>query len=142
MLASLLEVAASMASNERILSGDGRKLNIVVEGCCHGELPNIYASVVKMEQVFRNFVIFCVYFADFERRCWYQHAASAPPPQRGSCCAFCAKLLPFAGVISIAWGIARRARHGSFCVTLPSRPTREHATIEHKLYQPLEEVLV
>ncbi|CAN0501897.1 unnamed protein product [Ectocarpus sp. 8 AP-2014] len=28
-----------------------RKLNIVVEGCCHGELPAIYASVLKMEQV-------------------------------------------------------------------------------------------
>lgn len=35
-------------------SGGGigrRKLNIVVEGCCHGELPNIYASVLKMQQV-------------------------------------------------------------------------------------------
>ena len=30
---------------------DGRKLNIVVEGCCHGELPIIYASVLKMQQV-------------------------------------------------------------------------------------------
>lgn len=29
-----------------------RKLNIVVEGCCHGELPNIYASVQRMEKVF------------------------------------------------------------------------------------------
>ncbi|CAM9984150.1 unnamed protein product [Ascophyllum nodosum] len=29
---------------------DGRKLNIVVEGCCHGELPIIYASVLKMQQ--------------------------------------------------------------------------------------------
>ncbi|CAN0558053.1 unnamed protein product [Ectocarpus sp. 12 AP-2014] len=28
-----------------------RKMNIVVEGCCHGELPAIYASVLKMEQV-------------------------------------------------------------------------------------------
>ncbi|CAB1120964.1 unnamed protein product [Ectocarpus sp. CCAP 1310/34] len=28
-----------------------RKLNIVVEGCCHGELPAIYASVLKMEQI-------------------------------------------------------------------------------------------
>lgn len=65
VLASLPEVAASMASNERAHSGDGRKLNIVVEGCCHGELPNIYASVVKMEQVFRNFVIFRVLFCGF-----------------------------------------------------------------------------
>lgn len=32
-------------------STSGRKLNIVVEGCCHGELPKIYASVHKMEQV-------------------------------------------------------------------------------------------
>lgn len=32
-------------------STSGRKLNIVVEGCCHGELPNIYASVQKMQQV-------------------------------------------------------------------------------------------
>ncbi|CAM9371145.1 unnamed protein product [Scytosiphon promiscuus] len=32
-------------------STGGRKLNIVVEGCCHGELPRIYASVLKMEQV-------------------------------------------------------------------------------------------
>lgn len=31
--------------------GGGRKLNIVVEGCCHGELPQIYASVQRMEQV-------------------------------------------------------------------------------------------
>lgn len=32
-------------------STSGRKLNIVVEGCCHGELPKIYASVLKTEQV-------------------------------------------------------------------------------------------
>lgn len=32
----------------------GRKLNIVVEGCCHGELPAIYASVHKLEQVGPN----------------------------------------------------------------------------------------
>lgn len=31
-----------------------RKLNIVVEGCCHGELPKIYASVEKMERVREN----------------------------------------------------------------------------------------
>ena len=38
----------------------GRKLNIVVEGCCHGELPKIYASVLKMQQVISFiFVIFC-----------------------------------------------------------------------------------
>lgn len=33
---------------------NGRKLNIVVEGCCHGELPKIYASVQRMEQVKRS----------------------------------------------------------------------------------------
>ena len=32
-------------------SASGRKLNIVVEGCCHGDLSRIYASVLKMEQV-------------------------------------------------------------------------------------------
>lgn len=32
-------------------STSGRKLNILVEGCCHGELPKIYASVLRMEQV-------------------------------------------------------------------------------------------
>eukprot|EP00752_Nemacystus_decipiens_P014837 g13209.t1 len=32
-------------------TASGRKLNIVVEGCCHGELPKIYASVQKLEQV-------------------------------------------------------------------------------------------
>eukprot|EP00953_Heterococcus_sp_UTEX-ZZ885_P031558 16550-Heterococcus_DN1.PRE.2 len=26
------------------------KLNIVVEGCCHGELDKIYASIARMEQ--------------------------------------------------------------------------------------------
>lgn len=38
-------------------SGGGnqkRKLNIVVEGCCHGELPKIYGSVQKMERVSAN----------------------------------------------------------------------------------------
>lgn len=60
VLAWLPEVVASMASNESAHGGSGRKLNIVVEGCCHGELPKIYASVVKMEQV--NFVIFHIFF--------------------------------------------------------------------------------
>ncbi|CAM9284057.1 unnamed protein product [Ectocarpus sp. 13 AM-2016] len=36
-----------------------RKLNIVVEGCCHGELPAIYASVLKMEQ-HTKCVCFCL----------------------------------------------------------------------------------
>lgn len=47
----ILIFLAVMASTE------GRKLNIVVEGCCHGELPKIYASVLKMQQVWarRNF---------------------------------------------------------------------------------------
>lgn len=52
VLASLARVVALMAFNERARGGGGRKLNIVVEGCCHGELPKIYASVLKMEQVF------------------------------------------------------------------------------------------
>lgn len=38
-------------------STGGRKLNIVVEGCCHGELPRIYASVLTMEQVGKYQVI-------------------------------------------------------------------------------------
>lgn len=41
---------ATLLSNNMASTG-GRKLNIVVEGCCHGELPKIYASVLKMEQV-------------------------------------------------------------------------------------------
>lgn len=35
-------------------------LNIVVEGCCHGELPKIYDSVLRMEQVLS--VMYCDFF--------------------------------------------------------------------------------
>lgn len=34
--------------------GSGRKLNIVVEGCCHGELECIYASVLQIQKVLLN----------------------------------------------------------------------------------------
>lgn len=45
---------ASMAGAGNGGGGAGqRKLNIVVEGCCHGELPTIYASVLRMEQVMK-----------------------------------------------------------------------------------------
>ncbi|CAM9554255.1 unnamed protein product [Pylaiella littoralis] len=47
-------------------STGGRKLNIVVEGCCHGELPRIYASVQKMEQVQRIKVDLLICCGDFQ----------------------------------------------------------------------------
>lgn len=50
-LFSVMDPLSSSLNALAMASTSGRKLNIVVEGCCHGELPNIYASVHKMEQV-------------------------------------------------------------------------------------------